>query len=374
MSLDIRNAPELCVKQGTCYAFYAYDVGATVDLDIAARRLVADGLKGGRLRQNRRAPRYFDYQPLPLLITQEVTLATVGGFQLAPVVDFLIYDFGAISVSYRIPFSGPFETMRVISCKLTEETTLLRDSRERVEALVHALGAAVHRPGVASPVEDYAVFQIDGFESAVGADRLHEVYAQDLARILRGESEMLSAQEVADALACRLSFGPDDMTLIDWNAAIVFDRDADDVRAVLEFANVELLEMRYLDHQLDTALDRSYEAIARDSWWRSLVPGQRGASLRRVSQMQVDGAILFERVTNAPKLIGDQYLARVYRLASQRFHLPEWNATTLRKLDAIESIYKQMHDRAASRRLEALEWIIILLIAFEIVLGLTAPR
>ena len=85
--------------------------------------------------------------------------------------------------------------------------------------------------------------------------------------------------------------------------------------------------------------------------------------------MQVDGAILFERVSNAPKLLGDQYLARVYRLAAQRFHLNEWNGSILRKLDAMESIYKQMHERAASWRLEVLEWIIILLILFEIIMA-----
>ena len=86
--------------------------------------------------------------------------------------------------------------------------------------------------------------------------------------------------------------------------------------------------------------------------------------------MQVDGALLFERVSNAPKLLGDQYLARVYRLAAQRFYLAEWNAGILRKLDVLESIFKQVHERAASRRLEVLEWIIILLILLEIIMAL----
>jgi uncharacterized Rmd1/YagE family protein len=84
--------------------------------------------------------------------------------------------------------------------------------------------------------------------------------------------------------------------------------------------------------------------------------------------MQVDGAILFERVGNALKLIGDPYLARVYRLAAQRFRLGEWNAGILRKLDAMESIYQKISDRASTRRLELLEWIIILLIAVSIAL------
>ena len=86
--------------------------------------------------------------------------------------------------------------------------------------------------------------------------------------------------------------------------------------------------------------------------------------------MQVDGALVFERVTNAPKLLGDQYLARIYRLASQRFHLPEWDTTALRKLQAIESIYQQMHDTTTGHRMEILEWIIILLFVLEIVLNI----
>ncbi|HBH78801.1 MAG TPA: hypothetical protein DDY39_03145, partial [Nitrospira sp.] len=64
-----------------------------------------------------------------------------------------------------------------------------------------------------------------------------------------------SEQEVADALSCRISFGQEDAAVIDWHSAVLFGKDMDDVRAVLEFANVELLEMRMLDEQLDRALD-----------------------------------------------------------------------------------------------------------------------
>jgi hypothetical protein len=44
------------------------------------------------------------------------------------------------------------------------------------------------------------------------------------------------------------------MTIVDWDAAFVLDPDPEDVRAVLEFANVQLLEMRWLDLQLDDAI------------------------------------------------------------------------------------------------------------------------
>jgi hypothetical protein len=84
--------------------------------------------------------------------------------------------------------------------------------------------------------------------------------------------------------------------------------------------------------------------------------------------MQVDSAVLFEGVNNALKLLGDQYLARVYRLVSQRFHLTEWDAGILRKLQTLESIYEKMSDQAVNWRMEILEWIIIVLIAVSIAL------
>ena len=84
----------------------------------------------------------------------------------------------------------------------------------------------------------------------------------------------------------------------------------------------------------------------------------------------MDNALLFEGVNNALKLLGDQYLARLYRMASQRLHLTEWDANIIRKLRILKDLYERMSDQQSNQRLELLEWIIIILIAFEILLTL----
>jgi hypothetical protein len=94
--------------------------------------------------------------------------------------------------------------------------------------------------------------------------------------------------------------------------------------------------------------------------------GYYGTDLRSVAELQVDNAILFEGVNNTLKLLGDQYLARVYRLINRRFHLDEWDASILRKLQTLESIYEKISDQASNRRMEILEWVIVVLIAFSI--------
>jgi len=145
------------------------------------------------------------------------------------------------------------------------------------------------------------------------------------------------------------------------------DKNPQDVLAVLEFANVELLEMRFLDQKLDDALTRAYERLSRRSQKWLLLPSAT-ADLRDISQWQVDSAILFEGVNNVLKLLGDQYLARLYRLVAQRFHLTDWDSSIFRKLETLESIYEKISDQVVSRRMEVLEWIIIFLIALSIAL------
>ena len=357
---------EPLVEEGVCYALFAYDAGLAIDLDESERRITAMTQRAA-IRHKHRAPRYFEYRPAPLRVTQEGEALAVGAFRTTPSVDAVLYDFGAVSVTYQIPLEGPLARLVTLAEELYESDVLLADSRRWVEHLLAAIGPAVTRAGLADFVETYVIFEIVASSPPCAPAALFTTHAREVAQILRAERAVLSDQEVSDALAHRISFGADDVTLIDWEAALIVDRDAEDVRTVLEFANVELLEMRFLDQQHDDALDESYETLSRRRYGLWL-PGSSRADLRRVGQLQVDNAILFEGVNNALKLLGDQYLARVYRLVSERFHLAEWDASILRKLQTLESIYQKLADQAANRRTEVLEWIIILLIAAEILI------
>ncbi len=50
--------------------------------------------------------------------------------------------------------------------------------------------------------------------------------------------------------------------------------------------------------------------------------GRHSDAVRSVRELEIEATSLFERADNALKLIGDQYLSRVYDLAQDRFHLP----------------------------------------------------
>src|SRR5713226_7737380 len=290
------------IAQGTGYVLFAYDVAHALDLAAAERRL-ASATQRQTVKQKRRAPAFFEYDPAPLRVTEPAEPLAVGDHVTAPYVEFVLYDFGAVSVSYPIPLQGPLSDLPGLSTILYGNEQLQADSRRRVQQLIEALGDAAIRSRLADFVEDYVVFQIEAFTEPLEASMLWTEYAQTVAQVLRAESRPLSQQEVSDALASRLSFGPNDATLIDTDVTLLFDPEGEDVRAVIEFANTQLLEMRYLDAQLDEALERAYSLLSKRRWSRLTMPNLYGPDLREIAQMQLDAAILFEQVANALKLI-----------------------------------------------------------------------
>jgi len=363
---------DLEVLKGTAHVSYAFDIGQGIRLE-EAKRLLAAATQRELIRHKRPAPPYFQFDQPPLRYTAMVTPIGIGNAATEPSVDYVLYDFGAVSVTHRIPLRGKLSDLLAIGDALYENAALLETSRAGVSRLLDAIRPAVLKPFIYDLVEDYVVYQLE--ELSAGLRLPSSGFTEDpaphmvtIAQLLRAERSPLSGQEVAEALACHVSYGPDDVTIIDWNAALVRDTDAAAVLAVLEYANVELLEMRFLDGQLDAALEEAYDVFNRSRWTALGRLSPHAANLRHVARLQLDAALLFEGVNNALKLLGDQYLARVYRLASQRLHLDAWDANILRKLQTLDGTYEKLANEQSARRMEILEWIIIILIAVSIVL------
>jgi hypothetical protein len=353
--------------RGTCHCVFAYDIGFSIDLTAAESRITSF-TERETIRHKRRAPRYFEYDPAPLRIVQTAEpIHFIQNAKASAQIELVLYDFGALTVIYHVDLTGDLSHLLDLSEELYENQLLLADSRSRVEELLKTIHPAVSKPSISRFVEDYIVFQIGSFSEPISIEQLLIEHALEIAQILRAETRKLSNDEVYDALSHRISFTTSDVAIVDWNAALLVDEDAEDLLTILEFANVELLEMRVLDERLDDALSHAYDRLTkRTSRWFPFRSDP--ADLREISRWQVDSAILFEGVNNVLKLLGDQYLARLYRLTGERFHLSDWDASILRKLDTLQSIYQKISDQIASRRMEVLEWIIIALIAISIVL------
>ncbi|MBL0927405.1 MAG: hypothetical protein IBJ11_07115 [Phycisphaerales bacterium] len=370
------SACDVTIERGTAHVLFAYDVGLGVELTKAERLLETGGLGAGgaqreHLEHRRRAPEYLAFDPPPLKVMLPVEAPEAGGRRLAPIADCVVYDFGAVSIGFEMPLDGPFDGLVGVAAALYRNEPLQRASRAVLDRLLGRIGPAVSKPRVSGFFEDYVIYELlalrDGLGGPVTGDRLLAAHAGLAARILRAEPGAMSDQEVGEASAQRLSYGGPDVCMIDWNAALLIDPDGADVRSVLEFANVELLEMRHLDDQLDDILDQSHDLLTERTWTQLFRWRGEAAKLRRLADLQSDSVLLFEGVNNAIKLLGDQYLARVYRAAATRLHLPEWDASILRKISTLESIQDKFNAFQTTRRMELLEWMIIALFVVSII-------
>jgi hypothetical protein len=204
------------IVSGTCYVLFAYDVGHWIRLDEAA------GLVGGWTRGSggdRPPPpgRYLDFKHPPLRAVAPAPPVSLGPTATVPEVQAVIFDFGAVALTYRIPLGGPLSGLVALSGALYENAELLAASREQVAALLGAITPAVDRPRVGRAVEDYAIFQIGALEGVARGrpDALVEAHRGTLAQVLRSETRPLSEQETADALASRIGYGREDLAIID---------------------------------------------------------------------------------------------------------------------------------------------------------------
>lgn len=354
------------VISGTLHAYVAFDWGEEVNLD-AARKLAPAELT--ELARRSRTPPSIAYRPAPLrfpLSPVQLPLPELGTVQ--GTAEATVFDFAAASIALHIPFSVAAEKLSIIAGSLAQPEAVVQAVRTAIEPLYQQLKPAIRQPDWAGLSEEYFVFQLPPDERMPSAQTLLSQSAAWLAGIVRLEAGPLSAEEVTEALRQRISYSPTDLFVADWSATLLVDRDCDETLQTIEFANVQLLELRHIDVRIDDRLEAAYDTLApfATSWlpfWRT-----HARPLRALGELKIEATGLFERTNNALKLMGDQYLARVYRLLSSRFHLDAWEQSIRESLSVAQEIYQVLSEQAATYRTELLEIIIIVLILFEIVM------
>jgi hypothetical protein len=346
---------------------YAFDVGYEIDL-VRAQALLQG--TSGTLPRRKRTPESIRYRPGPIRLRVSADgLSLPGGIQTSspPSGELSIFDFAAISLALRFPIRLDPEGLSKLAGDLAEPVELNSRVRAFAWSWIEKIRAAVEGYEVSDLSEEYIVFQV----AEARADWL-ESHASWIAGLVRLESGPLSEREVAEATRLSISYTPSDLVTLDWAAGFVADRDCDDTLQVIEFANVQLLEFRHIDDRLDDRLEAAYRLIRPSNRnrrhlaiWRS-----HGARVRSVRELEIEATSLFERADNALKLIGDQYLSRVFDLASTRFHLRDWQQSIRRKLETVGDVYDLLVQQAGGQRAELLELIVVFLIALEVALAL----
>ncbi|MFO0843746.1 MAG: hypothetical protein U0797_15355 [Gemmataceae bacterium] len=365
------NSPD--VLAGRLSIYVAFDWGEEIDLERARQQGAGVVLD---IARRPRTPRSIALRPPPLRFPLGPVAVAMPGLAGSAVrsAEATVFDFAGVSVAFHVPFTLPRHELRLLAARLNDpepSLQIVQAAREAVEPLYHKLQPAISKPAWDRALsEEYFVFQFTPAAN-VSPDALLGDHADWLAGLLRLEDEPLSAQEVTEALRLTLRYGADDLFIPDWGAAVLVDREgeSDETLQVIEFANLRLLEYRHIDRRIDDILGWADDLVRKAS--RSRLAALRGhhAAMRARGELRVDAG-LFERTVTALRLVGDQYLARVYKLLATRFHLPEWERGIERKLEILEGVYQVASHRSSDFRSEFLEVLIVLLIVVEILISI----
>ncbi len=328
----------------------------------ACADLIQEAHKRCGFRRRARTPAYLNLRPAPIYISQVMESIHGRSFLTENSVTITIYDFGAVSVEYQVPFEGTLEQVAALSNELHDKTLFAADARSRARSLLATIGPAVRRANVREETEDYLVFTIAlPGENSCDLDAFFGGNRQLLAQVLSSNTSPLSHQQRREELSRCIAYYNDDLTIITWNAALVFGADMDDVLTVLELANVQLRELHYLDDQLDDSLRKSQDLRQRAKSVK--------ASMQHIRELMLDGQAFSESVTNAFKPFPDAFLARVYALASRALGLQHFDRSIKDKLSLLNTLYTTLSDEVDHERSVRLEWIVIILILIEIIMA-----
>jgi hypothetical protein len=313
-----------------------------------------------------------------ILGSESVALGDAGGGALAQVeVSARVFDFSAVSLRLRIaaPDGMPWSDFVRLGNAVDTSPALAPLLDHHLRLLVDRIAPAIERPAVAAQTEDYIVYRIARLSHADGTTAPpDELSDADVIPLLLNETRPLSAKARRELLPHRFSYYPDDLAILTWDNALIIEPRAHDtdVQFLLEFANAQLLELRYYDALLDAELPRMYDrAAALRAVGAGALLRRRYAPLLAELQAQVaDSTELVERVENALKVTDDVYLARVYSAALEIFRARAWRAGIDRKLAIVRETYEMLNAESQAARSEALEVAIVLLIIAEIAMGL----
>ena len=361
---------DLVLEKASVLCYRLYDVADEIDLGAAESVLARDAR---RLRFGRSGAEFLLLPNPPLLVSLGRRTLSLPSGPVEVEARARLFDFGAISIDLTVPVptGTELDALTPLADRLYDGPEVDAAALELVESVRREVAPAMDNPHLWEQVEHYAVIFVEAIRGGPSGEQV--LARADLARLLLGETTVpeLSSAEREDVTQRHFSYGKDDLVVIDWNAAFVYEPSGShDIPDILEIANAQLLELRYYDDALDHSLARVNQRLKRErhrlgSIFRSPYP----ALSRQVLVTLLEMSELVERVENSLKIIGDFYLAKVYEAAVRRLRIPAWQASVTGKQQLLSQTYGLLKGEVDTDRSLTLEATIVLLIIGEIVLA-----
>jgi hypothetical protein len=322
------------------------DVGRSIDLKKATTIIPA--IQDKKILKTKDTPTYVDFpDPLNLQVIQKITseLKYVENITL----NVKLYAEGVISMIARLDFRNlPFHNLHKLK-RITFKTSdgefkindflkynhnkVYKQIRDCIEEEGFLFGESEH--------EKYTLYCLtDKIENPKEFIEKEENY---ISALLMGENPELnlSKEQISKALKKTFSFLNEDLIIFNFDRCLLIDPNLDyeDILLVVEIANYQLLELRTIDKLLDRRLAVAEDDIRKIYFKSRSLLRRLKKKVGRLIRLRYDLLFLLENIENVSKLIGDYYLAEIYRYLSDLFQLEQWSKSMRLRLETLEDIY-----------------------------------
>jgi len=339
------------------YFYRIYETGREFDLDRLEKELPDEHMPS-RARFYRVRTKSIQMETPPLLVKLGVFPLRENQDSISFTAQAKIFDIGAISICLSYEPSpdwiGDLETTGLAFAGQAGFDSIFDRTVQYLQTLMQpGLDRCALDPGF---YEDYTIYCITDSEEL-----------PDPVPLLMGEKMDLSEQMRDQVLKNRLSYSPADFAIVTWDTALLCDpEDTGDLRDLIEFANVQLLELRYYDNLVNRQMEKMYDDIevastkssySKVRYYREII-GTRMQLIADITEVR-------EKIENLIKITEDIYYARVYQTTLRVLRSDQWTESLNRKLQVIQQNYALLSSEVNLRHSYFLEWIIIVLIALE---------
>ncbi len=344
---------------GNIYIFHAFDVGDDINLE-QVERLRA--IKTVPLS----LPKYFKNYNAPLAI--ELPHPN----ESARCVSVKLHNFGAISLTYKIPYTNTLENLRKEFYEAyyyyqEQSVTDLKLIYKKIEPFIT-------QPKFFQTRSSYNIIQVNPEPKKLDLAQLQKKFGAIIASTMRFETETLSEYQRNEILDSAIGYYRGNLIIVDTDTTFIYDDDYDDLLAFIEFANLQQLELQYFDRLLDQKLNAIYEGGGSQRIpllaYFPFFDGLTSDPVAVLGKLKVDISVITERLEGSIKIAGDPYYSEFYEQLMKKLDIKSWQESIERKLDIIKDVLLVYQHKTDVIRENILEVLIVILIFIELVIGI----
>lgn len=355
---------KVTIEKGKILIYRVFDIGEEINL-VKLESLLKEKTERFRFARGNRKAIVISDAPLSFTMTEEKIEIVDQIYCFEVIAKVWTYGTFSLTLQYNIPAGTDWQKLVELAHLFENSTLIDYFAKSKAKDFTSTASVVMKKTNEWDTYEDYVIYF---FEKINGIDSPMDLkdHANIPALILAEPKEELSESMKQNVHAMTYQYLKNDLAIIDWNSALLIEPSGSmDLPDVIEFALTQLLEMRYYDDLLDQKLATLYSSIENKSVGFLNDPFTKIS--REAGQTYIELSEIIETIENSFKVVGDFYLATIFRAASRRFRFNDWLSNINSKLGNLAEVSKVLQGEIHARRALASEMIIIALIAFEVV-------